>query len=54
MSKHITALVLIALAALSCGKSKAQNVSVEVLTAPDGSRCYAIKQGDEVRGGNCR
>lgn len=44
--------VLIFLA--SCGKSDAETVSVEVLAAPDGSTCYAIKQGSEVRAGNCR
>ncbi len=48
-------LVPLALLILSaCGPAiSAESARVEILTAPDGARCYAIIQGDEVKGGSC-
>ena len=47
-------IVMIALLFVSCGQARSsQGARVEILTAPDGARCYAIVQGDEVRAGGC-
>lgn len=48
-------LFAIALLILSaCGPaSSAESPRVQILTAPDGARCYAIMQGDEVKAGSC-
>ena len=37
-----------------CGKAAgADSISVEVVHALDGTRCYVIMQAGEARGGNC-
>lgn len=37
-----------------CANVKSQeSARVEIITAPDGARCYAIVQGAEVKGGSC-
>lgn len=43
-----------ALLLLGCADVKSQeSARVEIITAPDGARCYAIVQGAEVKGGSC-
>ncbi len=52
--KPANALALALLILSSCGPAvSAESARVEILTAPDGARCYAIIQGDEVKGGSC-
>ncbi len=52
---RMTVLVLVALAGVpACGPARSSTgVQVEIVTAPDGTRCYAFVQEGEVRGGSC-
>jgi hypothetical protein len=48
-------LLIVLLSLSGCASATGDSgATVQVLNAPDGSRCYAIMQGAEVRGGNCK
>ncbi len=44
---------LLTMALVACTPAKSSQIDVQVLTAPDGARCYAIVQDGQVRGGSC-
>ncbi len=45
----------IVLTAQACTKAKsATPASIELHTAPDGTKCYVLAQGEELKGISCR
>jgi hypothetical protein len=38
----------------ACGKAQADDITIQIINAPDGLRCYVIVQGGKAVGGNCK